>query len=243
VSLPYHEPLAALPDGSFLVSRHDEFEFTEPRVYEIRNHATIYVLRPDGDTTSVVARYLSYERTYRPRGRGHQMALQLFQPLRYAAGTSSGFVWCDASSFHCDVWSGEGRRTRSLRVNASARPVTDADVDRYRAGRAAGMGPNARAIAQLDSQIALADRGATLPFYSHYRVDGADRLWFREYSVDEAPGPTRWLVFSAAGELLGSVVMPRIERLFSIGDGVILALERGKDDEQILAVYRYVVTR
>ena len=95
--------------------------------------------------------------------------------------------------------------------------------------------------AAVEKAVASADIAATFPFYGLYRVDPADRIWFSEYSRDGKP-TQRWTVVTQSGDVLGTVQLPNAARMLKIGDGIVIFLDRGKDDEQILAIYKYALT-
>jgi hypothetical protein len=238
VQLGYHEPLAAQGDGSYIVVRRDEVEFTEAKVYIVAPTATIYRLATDGDTTQELARYATTQSTYRPRGRSHEQALQLFRPARYAVGASYGFVWCDAEAFSCDQWSAEGKKLRSVRVNTARVQVTDTDANSWLDARIEAY-KAAQAQAELERTFAEADRGETFPLFDAYRVDDADRIWFRQYSpnADEVLG--KWVVISAEGAVLGTVTIPPVYKVLKIARDFIVATERGPNDELVPVLYSY----
>ena len=230
-----HSPLRPLSDGSYLISRGDDVEVP---LGKVPLYSTIFRLRPDGDTTWDLARYLDREETYVQHGRTRERVLQLFQPNRYAMGSSFGFVWCDPGTFTCDHWSEEGRKFRSLRVTSPARPATQALVEEYRKIRY-GNAPTPERRRTVDADIAESERAATLPFYSIFRIDELGRHWFREYDMFESRMSPRWVVLSSTGEILGRVTLPSSQRILKIGADYILALESDSTGAQMLAMYRH----
>ncbi len=235
VRLGLHSPLRALSDGSHLMSRGDDKQIVPGKNTD---YATIYRLTATGDTTNELTKYLRTERTYRLNGRSHEGALQLFQPLKYAVGTSRGFVWCDAGIFLCDQWTDSGRKVRSIRVSAPPVRVTNADVNAWRTA-ALAKATTPRARSQVDADIAGADRAATFPAWSAFRVDGNDRIWFREYTWREGETPRRWVVVSPEGRILGLVTMPAVYKILKVGADYIICVERDQDNQQSLAVFKY----
>ena len=120
-----NHPLIVLKDGSYIAVRGDDFELSPGKH---PSYSTIYRLMPNGDTTAVIAKYLRDSTTYQKVGRSHEEVQQIFQPNRYAYGTMSGFLWCDAGTFICDKWSSEGRKIGSLRIMTPPAPVTKGDI-------------------------------------------------------------------------------------------------------------------
>ena len=240
VRLGQDEPLTALPDGSYLIARHHDAPWERPGT--VRNEITVYRLTADGDSSAPFARYVSSFTTVAPgSGRRLREVPRPFDPVRFAHGSSTGFVSCDAEAFRCDVWNSSGTMVRSVRLRAMPVPITDGDVDEWRATQLARRTGPARA--EFERESAGIQRPPTFPFFSTFRVDAADRIWIREYTWREGDVADDWLVLAPDGSVLGRVAMPRFNRLLRIGADHVLGLEIAESGEESVVLFPHAPVR
>jgi hypothetical protein len=231
------EPVSVLHDGSYMMARREFPDFERPGAVD--NVVVIYRLSADGDSSADLARYLWRISTLRVgSGRRLNEMLRPLEPIRFAHGSSSGFVWCDAGSFRCDLWNADGTMERSLRVLAPPVPVTADDMDVWVAVERGRM-----AHQDFEDRSAGVERPPAFPFFSTYRVDASDRIWFRMHTRRHREVSDEWLVLASDGTLLGRFAMPPMKRLLRIGADYVLGVEAAESGEEWVVLFPHAPVR
>jgi hypothetical protein len=122
---------------------------------------------------------------------------------------------------------------RIMRIVREARPVTQETVTAYVEA----------ALSKLEEQDRLRGRqifegipsARQIPWISSLMVHDLDQLWVQEYSPDARS--RRWIVFGAAGGLLGSVTLPDGRVVLQIGADFVMGLETDDLGVQHVRIY------
>ncbi len=148
------------------------------------------------------------------------------------------------------------RTTRSFRVQAPLQPHTAETKKEYVEASLKIFRPKGTDIEKA-AYRARRDSMKTPPFVpavQDLRLDALGNIWLelytspgatvREYargrSIDVEPGRARWVVLDPAGELLGSVMMPKNLQVFEIGADYVLGLWHDADGIQHVRRHRIV---
>ena len=231
--------LASFADGGYLAIMN---EFPGPPVPG-RNplFSTLHIMTAGGEAGATLGRHQSTEFTFTrgDDGRARQVET-LFWAEPGMAVLPSGYVWCLATAFDCQVWSTTGTRVRSIVATVSRPPVTDADVAELTAMRL-GFARTQGDSAQVRNGLAEADRMDRFPVLSLIRTDSRGRIWMRPFLWRPSDRVARWLVFEPTGQILGTVAMPANLQIFDIGADYVLGIDRDEDDAERVTMYAYSV--
>jgi hypothetical protein len=130
-----------------------------------------------------------------------------------------------------------GRLLRIVRAPGLEQPITD-ELETAIHERALAEVETPEDRRRMETWIALSPRPATQPAYDRLVVDDRGRLWTRAWAT-RAPAD-RWWVFSAAGDLLGSVDAPGGLEIMSVTCDRVWGVER--DELDISYVVRYALS-
>jgi hypothetical protein len=235
VSFP--DPFGRASDGA-LIGRIGDRSNT---IGAIRGPAYFVRYGPDLAPVDTFARTVSAERFIDPCGQGMcgydppfaKSTSFAFQRDRLHVGTSD--------SYEVSVIGLDGRKIRSIRLAKAGRPVTGADIDRFRETFLA-RARNADRRAALERVFTMMTAPKTMPAYQDLRVDRLGNLWVEEYRTDEKDAP-RWTVFDSAGRHLGSLATPRALRIDDIGDDWMVGVFRDSLDVEQVRLHRIIKPR
>jgi hypothetical protein len=121
--------------------------------------------------------------------------------------------------YEIDVWDTVGTKVASVRAAYESVPVTQAQVDAYKAAEIAGYsGDDPAFYRELMTKTPHAE---TFPAYGSLVVDAEGNLWVEVYRL---PGDdqTRWTVFDTEHRMLGTVALPQDLTVFQIGADFVL---------------------
>ncbi len=206
-------------------------------------YSTLHVVTADGRSGPTLGRHQSTQFTFRKGGDGrlHEVPT-LFWAEPGMAVLPSGYVWCLATEFDCQIRSDTGVHLRTIRAQVRTATVTDADVAELKRIQLARAG-TARDSAQLETTIAEADRMERFPVLSLLRTDSLGRIWMRAFAWRDSDSAVRWLVFESTGRVLGTVTTPAGLQVYEIGEDYILGVERDEADAEGIVMYPYAVSR
>jgi hypothetical protein len=154
----------------------------------------------------------------------------------------SGYAWCLATAFDCQIWSTDGVHVRTIRADVETPAITDADVGELKTMRLADA-TTAADSSLASAGIAEATRMAHLPVLSLIRTDAAGRIWIRPFVWRRGDTTATWVVMEPSGRVLGTVTMPASLQLFDIGDDYVLGVDRDADDAERVVLYPYARVR
>jgi hypothetical protein len=232
----FPDPMGRLADGSLV----GQTGRRTPGTGAVR-YAALYVrYGPDLAPLDTIAERPGSERFIDPCGDG----MCGYEPP-FARTTNAAF-WRDrlfvgtADRYEIDVIAVDGRVLRSIRSATPSRPVTEADVARWRA-QELSQARNEEARKELERVYAMMPIPKTMPAYLDLAVDRLGNLWVEDYrAADEAP---RWTVFDSAGRMLGTVATPRSLRIDEIGDDYLLGVFRDSLDVEHVRLHRLLKPR
>jgi hypothetical protein len=126
-----------------------------------------------------------------------------------------------------------GALERIIRVDQPPVPVTADMIARH---RTEPRGRNSPSRPIVEPKIDAAWYPKVLPAYAALRIDGAQRLWVKDYPIPGEKQP-RWKVFDRSGALLGSVLTPAGLEVLEIGTDYLLGVWLDQLDVEYLRVY------
>jgi hypothetical protein len=152
----------------------------------------------------------------------------LFGRKLLRVGDPSTLYIGDGATFEIRQLSADGRTRRLIRLASPPREFT------------------ARMNEHLDetlNELDLRDRSVfphpkVVPAFEKLLLDPDRRLWVQEFL---APGDAQitWRIFGAAGELIGTLVVPPNLDIRGAGRGTVTALRKDRDGMEELVIYRY----
>ena len=139
-------------------------------------------------------------------------------------------------SYKIDVFSSNGSLERSIRQLVANAPVTKEEIERIRRPPEDQSRPRPPGFRRMLNTMPFPE---TKPAYGELVVDAAGNLWVAEYSL-RLFDATAWTVFDPQGTLLGTVQMPRGNRVRQIGHDFVLVTWRDEDDVEHVVMYDLV---
>jgi hypothetical protein len=195
-----------------------------------------------GDSGPRLGRHQSAQFAFRKSGDLIRPVETLFWAEPGMAVLPSGYAWCLAIEFDCEIRSRDGAHVRTIRGAVPTAAVTDGDVADLTAMRLADAA-SAADSARIRADILEAERVARFPVASLIRTDSRGRIWVRPYLWRRSDRIARWLVLEDTGVILGTISLPAGLQVFDIGDDYILGVERDDDDAEGVVMYRYAPAR
>jgi hypothetical protein len=154
-----------------------------------------------------------------------------------------------------------GALRRIVRVMEPDRPLTAADIDRYRAFVFAEFRGNPTERRQMADDLDGSKLPGTLPAFAELAIDRTGNLWVRRYDHFDAvqffndapvPGtrewrtkvlpdePRTWTVLDPEGRLLGDVQTPAGFIVHEIGDDWMIGVWRDALDVEYIRLYAII---
>jgi hypothetical protein len=233
--------LGSLAAGDYLAIL-NEFP-GKPREGTMPLYSRFQVMSAAGDTTPTIGRHQSAQFAFRKES---DKLIRTIETLFWAepgmAVLPSGYAWCLATEFDCEIHSRDGPHVRTIRAAVPTDPVTEADVARLRDMRLA-TASTAADSASVRAGIDEAERMSRFPVASLIRTDSHGRIWMRPFIWRPSDRIAHWLVFEQTGAVLGTVALPAGLQVFDIGDAYILGVERDDDDVERVVRYAYALVR
>jgi hypothetical protein len=136
--------------------------------------------------------------------------------------------------FEIEVHNPHGDLSAILRLARESVPVTDADVNRYKLSRLAGVHERERADRQ--NQLDALPFPETMPAYGAIITDSEGNLWVPDYRPfgDE---PVRWTVFDSQNRMLGTVETSQDLTVQEIGSDYVVGTYTDEDDQVSVRLY------
>jgi hypothetical protein len=178
---------------------------------------------PGGETFTEKQGSGSITVTSRAFGRSEQVAV-----------VPDGFFYGSSDSYEIGRYDPAGRLLRLVRGPREVRPVTPADVERYKEARRTGADESARQ--RQERSLAAMPFPETMPAHGDIQADRAGNLWVSDYMVTP-DDPARWTVFDPEGRMLGAVVTPARFRVHDIGEDYVLGVWKDELDVEHVRVF------
>jgi hypothetical protein len=225
--IPFPRPVGVFADGSFLATQGTIRLGGEPPVRAERTQLPLFRYTPDGKTAILLGSFPGPEWVIAPVGPVGQWERhgRPFGSETAFAAAGDRFYVGDNATYEIRVYSAAARLTQIVRKVAAPVTIEQADIQAFEDSvLATGDARRQRQMRVLFEK--LPPPPPTYPAYApDIHIDGDLNLWVRECS---RPGQPRseWSVFSAAGELLGTALMPPSIDVLDIGPDYVLGLHR-----------------
>lgn len=190
----------------------------------------------------------------RPRGPTFKVSTGrqgLFPPVPFEEALlfAAGAFWLVSGTTHgttFEIVGEDGEPLGTFELTGSPRPVTARDwdlfKDRFREARSGGFsirGMQMQSGTNVEKFLDATPRGRLFPLFDALLVDGLDRLWVREYSLE---GDTvTWQIAELNRGVTGRLDIPRAWTLLEAGQDYVLVRERDEFDVEM--VRKYVIGR
>jgi len=204
-----------------------------------RQAEPVYSVSPEGEFTDSLCAYPGTERFLHSAGGSGGTSMVFIGYPMFGRSTEYGihgnsFYVASNDTYEVRVHGQDSVPQSIVRKQHDHLDVTDADVAVLREEQLDGGPPGMR-----DAMVGVLDATPireTMPAYRGIMLDRIGNLWVEEY---RRPGDTvpRWTVFSAEGELLGTMSMPEHFVIRDIGDDYLLGT--WTDDLEIEHVRMY----
>lgn len=205
-----------------------------------RRDELFHTFAPDGEHLDSLGAFPGPEQYIETGGSGNRRFVAVttlpFGRTPSVAVVGTRFCFGASDTYEIACYERDGALRRLVRRTVPPRPVTPADVDRYREQELAGM-DDAEARRDAERRYAEMPVPATMPAYATFTFDASGNLWVREFTVGEV-STWSWTVFDARGRMLGAVDMPADFRVTEIGDDFVLGLWRDEVDVEHVRLYR-----
>ena len=215
-------PLGSFRDGSVLLSA----ETIADRSGLSRDSLTYLLLGPAGSSPRELGRFPGDERfTHAEEGGPVMAGPRGFGRSAAVAAVPDGFFYGSSDRFEIGRYDEAGKLLRLVRAPHSPRPVTPADVERFKEIRLQVAQDPRRAQVRglIEKSLAAMPFPETMPAHGEIRADPAGGLWVSDYRLS-ADDPGRWTVFDPEGRMLGTVATPARFRVFEIGTDYVLGV-------------------
>jgi hypothetical protein len=158
-----------------------------------------------------------------------------------AGGNPLRIIVGDPAFFEVEVFGSESEHLTSIRYPAGLRPVEDAQGESYLAELRERRSTMSDAVSLPSGEVAIvADVPTTfapsLPGFTGLHYDSEGFIWVDAYVAPWESGSSA-LVFSVAGELLGSVTLPERFQIREIGTDYVLGVWRDELDVEFIRMY------
>ena len=191
----------------------------------------------DGTFMNSVGTFLGAQRIFsKGRSRFVRVTPPPFGRTAVFAVSNDRFYVGTQDKYEVSVFGLDGSLRTIVRLERENTPTTEADIDRYKRARLAGVHELQKEDRQR--QLDALPFPETMPAYGRIEVDLEGNLWV----ADARPfgdGPNRWTVFGPDHRILGAVDTPRDFVVHAIGSDYVLGSVR-EDDKDHVRVYRLV---
>ncbi|HEU0080140.1 MAG TPA: hypothetical protein VFQ76_21005, partial [Longimicrobiaceae bacterium] len=150
------------------------------------------------------------------------------------AAVPDGFFYGSSDAYEIRRYDVAGKLLRIVRGPGGVRPVTPADIERYKEERRRNVDASFRQA--QERSLAAMPFPETMPAHGDIQADRAGNLWVSDFQVtsDDAG---RWTVFDPEGRMLGTVSTPARFRVFDIGSDYVLGVWRDDLDVEHVRVF------
>lgn len=231
--------LDVFADGSVL-ARAPRLFFDEMTDGYMRPDEVYHVYSPAGSFVDSIGSFPGPEQFLRTGGDGQRRFVSImtlpFGRSSSAVAHGDRFLFGSGDAYEIAAYGMDGRLVRLIRKAWTAPLVTDEALERFVAHRMAEA-PNDEARRGIEETYAALPIPKTMPAFRDLEIDALGNLWVRDFEPDEdAERP--WSVFTPAGHLLGTLLLPAGLGVTQIGDDFILGAWRDDLDVEHVRLYR-----
>jgi hypothetical protein len=231
-------PVGYLGDGSVLVSSSGVFDGGS-RSGVSRDSVRYLRLAPAGGAPRELGRFAGSEMFVQSGGGTVMVGPRAFGRSAEISVVPDGFFYGASDTYQIGRYDASGRLLRLVRRPQEVRPVTPADIERYREARLklAAETRGGRFRQMQEKSLAAMSYPETMPAYGDVQADRAGNLWVSDFQVTpEDPGT--WTVFDPEGRMLGTVATPARFRAFEIGADYVLGVWKDELDVDHVRMFR-----
>ncbi|NIO33140.1 MAG: hypothetical protein GTN75_15290 [Gemmatimonadetes bacterium] len=225
--IPFPRPVGVFGDGSLLATQGTFSLGGDPPVRVERTLHPLFRYEADGRTAILLGSFPGPEWVIAPVGPVGQWERRRrpFGSETAFAAAGDRFYVGDNATYEIRAYSATGRLIQVMRRAAIPITLEQADIQAFEdSALAVGDARRRRQMRVLFDNLPAPPR--TYPAYApDIQVDGDLNVWVRK-SSRAGDQLSEWSVFSAAGELLGTVVMPPGIDVLDIGADYVLGLQR-----------------
>jgi hypothetical protein len=149
-----------------------------------------------------------------------------------------GFFVGTADAYEIRFYSSDGALQRIVRREHERRPLTDADIQRYKERRLATASEMEKTRFQLERRLDETEYPAAMPAYGSIMVGRDENLWVADYVTSGEPG--HWRAFDRAGRMVAALETPPGLLVFEIGSDYVLGRSRDELDVEQVQLYALV---
>lgn len=189
-----------------------------------------------GGFVNTVGNYPGAQRIFsKGQSRFVQVTAPPFGRTTVFAVKNSHFYVGTQDEYELRVYDMSGQLTTIVRLERENAPTTEADIDRYKRARLAGVHERQRQDREME--LDGLPYPETMPAFGSIEVDAAGNLWVADARPfgDERP---IWTVFDAEHRMLGTVETPRGLTIHEIGHDYILGSLVGENGVHRVQMYR-----
>jgi hypothetical protein len=237
--IPFPRPIGVFADGSLLATQGTYRLGGNPPVRVERTEHPLFRFEPDGRSAILLKSFPGPEWVIAPVGPVGQWERRRrpFGTETAFAAAGDRFYVADNATYEIQVYSVARPLIQVIRRATAPLTIEQADIQAFEDSvLATGDARQRRQMRVLFEKLPPPPQ--TYPAYApDIHVDGDLNVWVRESS---RPGhqSSDWSVFSATGELLGTVAMPPGIDVLDIGADYILGLQRDELDVEYVEKYR-----
>lgn len=140
----------------------------------------------------------------------------------------------DSTTIH--AFTLDGKPAGSFVVADKARPVTAADLDRYKQSLLDWAEMNKRPRETVEQDWAITPKPSRMPYWGTALVDRTGALWISGPEARPAT-PTSWTVFDKSGRRLGALDVPAGFKPKDIGADYVLGIQVDDDGVETISMY------
>lgn len=237
--IPFPSPVGVFGDGSLLATQGTFSLGGEPPVRTERSQEPLFRYQPDGRGAEALGSFPGPEWVIAPVGPVGQWERRRrpFGSETAFAAAADRFYVGDNATYEIRAYSVAGRLIQVIRRAAVPITIEQADIRAFEdSALAVGDARRRRQMRVLFDNLPPPPR--TYPAYApEIHVDDDLNLWVRESSRVGLQS-SGWSVFSAAGEFLGTVLMPPGIDVLDIGVDYVLGLQRDEMGVEYVRKFR-----
>jgi hypothetical protein len=230
-------PVGRLSDGQLLVAA---IGFPTPGVTSgvLQDTAALYRCDAQGEPTDSLRQFPYSDLQLFETQHGPSVTRLPFGRATQVGTAGDGFFLGTADTYEIRFYSGDGTLRRIVRREQQRRPLTDADIRRYKERRLDTASEMEKTRFQLERRLDETEYPATMPAYGNVMVGRDDNLWVADYV---SPGESgRWTAFDQAGRMVAALDTPPGFLVFEFGSDYVLGRSRDELDVERVQLYSLV---
>jgi hypothetical protein len=222
------EPVDQFGDGSLLFRAHERWDRSRTGIG--RSRIAMVRTRLDGSFAGSLGQF--DDQTVDFAG-----PLYMWGPWAKEAAADTTMWYGPGDRFELREVTFDGRTIRLVRLDRPARPITEADVTRFK-DAAIEQARGTPAEQTVNRRFAEMQHPETFPFHFDIKTDALGNLWVQDYQPWTDRVPRSWSVFDGEGRFLGDVTIPAAVTVHEFGDDYVLGHWTDDLDVEYVVLYR-----